>query len=128
MPFPSRGLRKLAGLPDHLIRLEEEGWGNRDAEGLGSLEVDDQLKFHGLLDGQIGRFGTLQNLADEHGGAAPVVSKARPIGHEATSLWRAGRCWGNRESPVVWLVLFTYHSNPEKPPFACQTATRHVSR
>jgi len=33
-----------------------------------------------------------------------------------------------RESPVEWLVLFTCHSNPEKPPYAYQIATRHVSR
>jgi hypothetical protein len=29
------------GLPDDLVRLEEEGWGDRDAEGLGGLEVED---------------------------------------------------------------------------------------
>ncbi len=28
----------MAGLPDHLIGLEEEGRGNREAKGLGSLE------------------------------------------------------------------------------------------
>jgi len=39
-----------------------------------------------------------------------------------------GDAGGNRESPVEWPVLFTYHSNPEKPPYACQTATRHLSR
>src|SRR6266571_5876820 len=27
-----------------------------------------------------------------------------------------GDAGGNRESPVEWLVLFTCHSNPEKPP------------
>src|SRR2546425_7536264 len=39
-----------------------------------------------------------------------------------------GDAGGNRESPVEWLVLFTCHSNPEKPPYACQIATRHLSR
>ena len=39
-----------------------------------------------------------------------------------------GDAGGNRESPVEWPVLFTCHSNPEKPPYACQTATRHLSR
>ncbi len=39
-----------------------------------------------------------------------------------------GDAGGNSESPVEWPVLFTCHSNPEKPPYACQTATRHLSR
>ena len=30
------------------------------------------------------------------------------------------------KTPVEWPALFTCHSNPEKPPYACQTATRHV--
>src|SRR5678815_2954697 len=39
-----------------------------------------------------------------------------------------GDAGGNSESPVEWPVLFTCHSNPEKPPYACQIATRHLSR
>ena len=31
--------------------------GDGEAKGLGSLEVDDQLEAHGLLDGQSGRLG-----------------------------------------------------------------------
>src|SRR5438445_586450 len=38
-------------LLEHLVRLEEDGWGNRQAEGLGGLEVDDQLELRGLLHG-----------------------------------------------------------------------------
>jgi hypothetical protein len=41
MPFPSRCIRKLAGLPDDLVCQEEQGWGHGDAEGLGGLQVDD---------------------------------------------------------------------------------------
>jgi hypothetical protein len=48
MPFPSRCIRKLAGLPDHLIRLEEHRRRNGETEGLRSLEVDDQLVLHRL--------------------------------------------------------------------------------
>ena len=62
MPFPSRCIRKLAGSPDHLVRLEEEGWGNRDPKGLGSLEVDDQFELGGLLYGQVRRRGAPQDL------------------------------------------------------------------
>jgi len=47
----SRCIRKLAGSPDHLIGLEEEHGGNSETQGLGGLEIDDQLEFHGLLYG-----------------------------------------------------------------------------
>ena len=43
-------------LLDHLIRpLQERRW-DRQAEGLGGLEVDDQLERGGLLDGKIAGF------------------------------------------------------------------------
>src|SRR5215510_14869830 len=37
-----------------------------------------------------------------------------------------GDAGGNFKTPVEWPTLFTCHSNPEKPLYACQTATRHV--
>jgi hypothetical protein len=37
-----------------------------------------------------------------------------------------GDAGGNFKTPVEWPVLFICHSNPEKPPHACQTATRHL--
>ena len=37
-----------------------------------------------------------------------------------------GDAGGNCKTPVEWPALFICHSNPEKPPYACQTATRHV--
>jgi len=40
-------------------------------------------------------------------------------------LLRAGRCWGgNCKTLVAWPVLYICYSNPEKPPYARQTATR----
>jgi hypothetical protein len=47
-------------LPDHLVRLEEDGWGDRQAQRLGCLEVEDQLEFRGLLDGQVPGLGALE--------------------------------------------------------------------
>src|SRR5713101_3034376 len=49
MPFQSRCIRKLAGLPDHLVCLEEERRGDGEAERLGSLEIDNELELGGLL-------------------------------------------------------------------------------
>ena len=37
---------RRSGSPDHLGGLEEEQWGDRDPEGLGGLEVDDEIELH----------------------------------------------------------------------------------
>jgi hypothetical protein len=37
-----------------------------------------------------------------------------------------GDAGGNCKTPVEWPVLCICHSNPEKPPYAYQTATHHV--
>jgi hypothetical protein len=49
------------GLSDHLGGLEEERRRDGEAQGLGGLEVDDQLELAGLLDGQVSRFGAFQD-------------------------------------------------------------------
>ena len=54
-PCPHRGGGvSRRGSANHLVRLEEEGRGNREAERLGRLEVDDQLELRRLLHGQVG--------------------------------------------------------------------------
>jgi len=60
----------LAHSADHLVRLEEDDRGDGEPEGLGGLEVDDQLKFRGLLHREVSRFGAFQDLIDIRGGAA----------------------------------------------------------
>ena len=50
------------GLLDHLVGKREQIWGEREAKLFCRLLVDDQLKFCGLHDRDIGRFGTLQAL------------------------------------------------------------------
>jgi hypothetical protein len=47
---------------DHLGRLEEEGWGDRQAELRGRLEIDDQLERGGLLHRQLGGVRALEDL------------------------------------------------------------------
>jgi hypothetical protein len=37
---PRRGIRNVAGSPVQLVRLDEDGWGHSETEGLGRLEVD----------------------------------------------------------------------------------------
>ena len=49
---------------NYLIRPQQQRRRNRQAECLGGLEVDDEFEFRRLLDGQITRFGALQDFVD----------------------------------------------------------------
>src|SRR5262245_54196212 len=51
-----------ARLLDHLVRPEQDLRGNREAKGLGGLEVDHELKPPGALDGQVARLGPLEDF------------------------------------------------------------------
>jgi hypothetical protein len=46
---------------DHLIGAGEDRLGDRDAERLRGLQIDDQLEFSRPLDGQVGGSRSLQN-------------------------------------------------------------------
>ena len=98
----SRGGARRRGSADHLIRLEEEGGRDRQAQCLGGLEVDDQLKFRGLLDGKIRRAGTAKDLVDVRRRASPQVGQTRAVGHQAPFLHvlpcpvDPGQCEGRR--------------------------------
>src|SRR5262249_17231659 len=56
--------------------------GNGEAEGLGDLQVHDELKFRGLLHGQVGGLGPLEDLVHVGGRTAVEVRKVRSIGHQ----------------------------------------------
>ena len=47
---------------DDLIRPLQERLGDGEAEGLGGLEVEDQLEFRGLLDRECGGLGPFEDL------------------------------------------------------------------
>src|SRR5262245_38480663 len=70
-------------LLDHLVGASEQRWRHRDAESLGCDQIDDQFELGWLLDGEIGRLRSAQNLVNVDGGAPPKVWEACPIGHEA---------------------------------------------
>ena len=68
----------------------------------------------------------LNDLKNELLFAQPVVDEDNRGLVWAGEQGEQGDAGGNCKTPVEWPVLFTCHSNPEKPPYACQTATRHV--
>jgi ubiquinone/menaquinone biosynthesis C-methylase UbiE len=58
--FLSRmGARRSRECVGNLVRAADQRQRNGEAEGLGSLQIDDQLDFGGLLDRQIGRRNSL---------------------------------------------------------------------
>src|SRR5215831_6113254 len=71
--------------PDHLVGLEEGHWSNRQAQGFGCLEVDDQVEL-GPLYREVGRLGTLQDLVHKGGRALAQFAGVRPIGQQASRL------------------------------------------
>jgi hypothetical protein len=54
---------------NHLVRAEENGLGQPNAERLGNLEVDDQLELRRLLDWQVASSDALEDLVHENCGA-----------------------------------------------------------
>ena len=63
-------------LLDHFIRPPQHRRRDRQAERLRSLEVDDKLKLGGLLDGEVCRLRTLQDLVDQGGGVGIHAGEA----------------------------------------------------
>ena len=74
--------RKIGAAPfapallDHLIGQEQEPWGERQAEGLGGLQVNDQLILHGYFHGQLGGLGAFEKTIDERGHPPPAFGRA----------------------------------------------------
>jgi hypothetical protein len=65
-------------LLDHLIRPLQERRRNRQAEGLGRLEVDDKVELRRLQDGDIGGFMPLRVLSIREANSALNWAAAAP--------------------------------------------------
>src|SRR5262249_35830124 len=59
---PSRRGSPVGPLFDHLIGPQPERRRDREPEGFGGLEVDDQLELGGLLHGHVGGLGGLEEV------------------------------------------------------------------
>src|SRR5262249_16693387 len=71
---------------DHLIRPVQHRLRNCEADLLGRLQIDHQLKFLRLLDWQIGGLGTLPKLFYVGGRPAEHFCNARAVIYETTFL------------------------------------------
>ena len=67
-------------LADDLIRLEEQDWGDRQAQRLSGLEVDREFVAHGLLHRELSGLGPVQNFVDVGGRSAELGSVPLPAG------------------------------------------------
>src|SRR5215510_15322686 len=50
--------------PNHFVGTGRDRWRQRQPQGLGGLQVDDELKLGGLFDGEISGPGSFENLVD----------------------------------------------------------------
>src|SRR5207247_1276572 len=77
---------EVARLFYHLVGAGEQRRWHDDAKRLSGLQIDHQFELGRLLDGQVRRFRSLENLAYVDRGAPIQIRKIRSVGHEAASL------------------------------------------
>ena len=61
------------------------------------LTIDDEFELGRLLDGEVGGFGTLQNLVHVGSGAPEEVDEARAIGHQTAIVRELAKAKHGRE-------------------------------
>src|SRR6266566_8053635 len=70
------------------IRLCEHLRRNRQADLFGRLEIDDELQLRRLLDWNIARLGTFQNLVYVRGGAPVQVGNVHAVKHKPPGFYK----------------------------------------
>src|SRR5207249_1046487 len=85
---------------DHLIRLVQNRLRKCEADLLRRLKIDYQFKLRRLLDGEVARFGTFEDLVYVVSAAADQVVYARPIRYEPTEFHKF-RSAEHRGQPVL---------------------------
>src|SRR3954447_4672473 len=90
----------MNGSPDHLISTQQDRLRYRDAKGFGGLEINDQLKFRGLLHRKISWFCALQQLIDEVCDSIKGTPGVTAIGHEQPSTHKFGHVSHYRQTDL----------------------------
>src|SRR5262245_7737752 len=67
---------------DHFVSASEQSRRDFKAERPGSRQIDREIEFCRLLDGNVGRFRPTQNLVDVVGGTPVQVHEVRSIGNQ----------------------------------------------
>ena len=115
---------ELKGIVSKVAELGFEGAAKyKDSHYEGLLQTDLAVM---LKDNRSCRLQVWNDLKDKLLSKVGSALEAPSIVNAATNLREQGDAGGNCKTLVEWPALFTRHSNPEKPPYACQTATRHL--
>src|SRR5215468_5559617 len=69
-----------------VVGADQDRIGNADAEGLRRLEVDHELELGGLLEREVGRLGSLEDLVDVIRGPPMQRRKVGAVEHESTRI------------------------------------------
>src|SRR5262249_51711166 len=83
---PRKAVIALAESLDYLIRPQQQRWRDREPEGLGGFEVDDELERRRLLNRKVGRLRAPQNPIHVDGGASVQGRYVRSVSHKEPSL------------------------------------------
>src|SRR5262249_39022351 len=78
---------KKAALFDHLVGGGENRIRHGHAEGLGGLEIDDELEPGRQLDRQLARLGTIENAIDIGGRTPVAVGEVLAVADQSSGLY-----------------------------------------
>src|SRR5712692_8834224 len=86
---------------DHLVRPHQERRRDRQPEGLGGLEIDDQVELGRALDWQLTGFGALEDRSHVASGASKKIGEVRSVGEEPARLSEDRHERANRGEPML---------------------------
>src|SRR3954465_3893539 len=80
--------RETANIPvdrlsNDIICLQQDRLGYDQPYGFRGPEIEHEVELGGLLNRQIARLGTLEDLVHIRGRSVPVIHRVSPIGHES---------------------------------------------
>src|SRR5215468_6277224 len=94
---PGESRRAASVLTDHLIGKDEQARGNREAEGLGRLEIDAEMETRRLLEWQVRRLVSPQNTLKKSGRAIVNFIKVWAVGRQTAIAYIVRPLVGGRQ-------------------------------